>query len=276
MKMNGKEKMKKEKIRDFSPTKKGQPVFGFFKKILFRPIYGVRLESSLEELPDKAIIASVHAAKSGPMAITVSYPKKCAMWGHHGMLGGYKERFLYLRNVLYIQKMHKGKFISTLKSLVEAAFSIFIYKGMNVLGTYTDMRLLGTVKRSMEVLDNGMSVIIFPEDSSEGYFDEICSAFPGFVMLASLYYKKRGEDVPVIPTYVTTKERRLILGQPRYVHEMELSGMKAEEIAEVIKEDINSLYRDYVATGKAKEVTAKSAEVRTRGYYGEEEIARDT
>ena len=268
-------KEKREKLREPKLPQKKQPVFSFFKKILFRPIYGVKLESAIKELPDKAIIASIHAAKSGPMAITVSYPRTNAMWGHHDMLGSYKERFLYLRNVLYIQKMHKGKFISTVKALYEAVFSIFIYKGMNVLGTYTDMRLITTVKRSMDVLDNDMGVVIFPEDSAEGYFDEIRSAFPGFVMLASLYYKKRGEDVPVIPAYVTLKCRRLIIGKPRYVHEMELGEMKADEIAEVIKEDINALYRDYILTGKEVEAKSVCALPRTREYYGEESNRND-
>ena len=104
------EKKKKEKKgRKFKLPKRKQPVFNFFKKIFFGPIYRAKVESEIKVLPDKAVIASIHSAKSGPMSIAVSYPKFCAIWGHGAMLGSYRDRFKYLRNVLYIQKMHKNK-----------------------------------------------------------------------------------------------------------------------------------------------------------------------
>ncbi len=260
---------KKEALKEFKLPSRRQPIFSFFSRLIFKPIYGVDCESKIKELPDKAIIASIHAAKSGPMAIAVSYPRFAAMWGHHAMLGSYKERFSYLRNVLYIQKMHKNKFIATLKALYEAVFSIFVYRGMKIIGTYTDMRLLSTVRNSMEVLDSGASVVIFPEDSAEGYFDEIRSAFSGFVMLSMLYYKKSGEDVPIIPAYVSTKSKRLILGEPMYAREMELEGMSKDQIADAVKNEINALYRDYIVTGAKVDTSVADAPVRGREYYGE-------
>lgn len=261
-------KNSKEELPVFKLPKK-QPIFKFFSKIFFKPVFGVKTESMIETLPDKAIIVSIHAAKNGPMAIATSYPKRAAIWGHHGMLGNYKERFRYLRDVLYIQKLHKNKFVATLKATYEAVFSILIYKGMNVIGTYTDMRLLSTVRNSMGVLDDGASVIIFPEDSSEGYFDEIRSAFPGFVMLSQLYYKKTGEDLPIIPAYVSIKKKRLIIGCPRYVREMELSGMEKEDIAETVKNDINALYREYILAENTIDKKVKTAPVRNKKYYSE-------
>ena len=267
-------KEKKDGIyREFKLPKRSQPVFKFFSRIIFKPLYGVRCESMIEDLPNKAIIVSIHAAKRGPMSIAVSYPRFSAMWGHHGMLGSYLDRFKYLRNVLYVQKMHKNKLVATLKALYEALFSIYVYKGMKVIGTYTDVRFLHTVRTSMEVLDNDAGVIIFPEDSAEGYFDEMRAAFPGFVMLAASYYRERGEDVPVIPMYVSNKKKRLIVGEPRYVREMELSGLKSDEIAETLRRDINALYREYVITDKSVVATLKSAPVRNKDYYNEEEKA---
>ena len=127
-------KKNKNELREFKLPDRKQPVYKFFSKVLFAPLYRSKLESQIENLPDKAIIVSIHAAKKGPMAISMTYPKFSAMWGHHGMLGNYRERFSYLRNVLYIQKMHKNKFIATVKALYEAVFSIFIYKGMKIIG----------------------------------------------------------------------------------------------------------------------------------------------
>ena len=265
--------MKNKKDRAFKeykvPSRK-QPIFKFFSKILFRPIYKVKFESMIKDLPDKAIIPSIHAAKRGPMSICMSYPKFSVIWGHHGMLGGYRERFSYLRNVLYIQKMHKNKFIATVKATYEAIFSIWAYRGMKVIGTYTDMRLTQTIHNSMRVLDENASVIIFPEDSSEGYFDEIRSAFAGFVLLSTMYYRTRGEDLPLIPMYISNTKKRLIVGKPRYVHELELQGLKRDEIVEIFREDINALYRDYIVTDKEVEECVENAPIRTKAYYNED------
>lgn len=271
MKNKSKKKSKNEELKEFKLPSRRQPIFKFFSALAFKPLFKVKRESKIENLPDKAIIASIHAAKNGPMSLSMSYPKFSAMWGHHAMLGTYKERFHYLRDVLYVQKMHKNKFFSTIKATYEALFSIFIYKGMKVIGTYTDMRLLSTIRSSMGVLDENASVIIFPEDSSEGYFDEIKNAFSGFVMLASLYYKKTGEDVPVIPAYISRKRgrKKLIIGEPRYVHEMELEGKTKQEIADIVKDDINELYRNYIVPKAKVEPTVKDAPVRTKEYYGE-------
>lgn len=260
---------KKETFREFKLPDRKQPIFRFFSSILFRPIFGVRTESMIEDLPDRAILVSIHAAKNGPMAISMSYPKFSAMWGHHAMLGSYGERFHYLRDVLYMQKMHKNKLVATLKASYEALFSIYIYRGMKVIGTYTDMRLIQTIRSSMEVLDAGAGIVIFPEDSSEGYFDEVRSAFAGFVMLSELYYQRSGEDVPVIPMYISTQKKRLLVGAPRYVHEMALEGLQRNEIADRIKDDINALYRDYIRTDAPLPQTVADAPTRDRTYYGE-------
>ena len=121
----------------------------------------------------------------------------------------------------------------------------------------------------MGVLDEGASVIIYPEDSSEGYFDEVRSAFPGFVMLAETYYNKKGEDVPVIPAYISTQKKRFIVGEPKYVHELQKSGLSRQEVADVFKDEINELYRKFIVTDTEASVTVKDAPVRNKEYYGE-------
>ena len=155
----------------------------------------------IKNLPKKAIIVSNHARKTGPMAVALSYPRPFVMWGHHAMLGSYRERFSYLRNVFYIEALHQNKFIATLKASYEAFFSIFIYKGIKVIGTFRDMRFASTIRSSMDVLNKDESIIIFPENSSDGYFDEMTEAYQGFIGLSELYYKRFGEDASIITRY---------------------------------------------------------------------------
>ena len=236
------ENPKDTKWPKFKLAKRRQPVWSFFKTILFRPLFHCEFESMVKELPDKAIIPSIHSAKSGPMSISVSYPKHYMMWGHHGMLGNYVERFKYLRNVLYIQKLHKGKFIATLKATYEAFFSKFVYKGMKMIGTYTDMRFLQTIKNSMEVLNDNASVVIYPEDSSEGYLDELKGFYGGFLMLGD-FCRRAGIDVPIYVTYFRKRDLTYFVDAPILYSELCRGGATKAEIAARLTERCNELGR---------------------------------
>ena len=239
--------MKGEKImaKEWKIPKRKQPFWRFFRKI-FHLFYNVRSVEFLgEKFPDKCIIVSNHCNKKGPMVYELNLPVFHASWGAYQMLGNYKSRFKYLRNVLYIQKNGFGKFKSTLKASFEAIFSIYVYKGMKILPSYPDARLRKTLQYSMAVLDSGAAVSVYPEDSNKGYFDEMTHFFPGFVMLSEQYYKKTGEDLPVFPVYYGDKKKKIVVGKPLYVQDLAKEGLKRDEIAERFKQTVNQLYYDH-------------------------------
>ena len=225
--------------------KKRQPVWWFFGKI-FHLFYNVKEVVNVgEKLPKKCIIVSNHHNKRGPMVYELNMPIKHATWGAYQMLGNYKMRFKYLRDVLYIQKNGKKKFPATLKAGFEAFFSIFVYRGMKIIPSFPDARLRKTIQYSMEVLDSGMAVSVYPEDSNDGYFEEMGHFFPGFVMLAQQYYKKTGEDLPVYPVYYGQNKKKIVIGTPLYVQQLANEGKNREEIAEVFRQAVNELYYDH-------------------------------
>ena len=239
-----KEKMPRtEAIKEYPVPKRKQPVFRVVKAIL-RLFIRVKVEDRCGNIPERAIVVTNHSAKMGPLVFELYYPRFNVKWGAHQMLGNYKSRFLYLRDVLYMQKLGKRKFSSTVKALFEACFSKMLYKGIKVIPTYTDGRFLFTIRSSLNVLGEGMSVMIFPEDSAKGYFDELTGAFAGFVALAEQFYSKTGEDVPVIPAYYHKRSKRIIINPALSVQELRKEGLNRYQIADRVKDEINSIYRE--------------------------------
>lgn len=163
------------------------------------------------------------------------------------MLGNYRSRYRYLRDVFYIQKRGFNKFTATIAAAFEAFFSNCFYKGMRVLPTYKDFRLLGTINKSVASISDGVPVMIFPENSDDGYRDVMTEFFPGFVLLARAYKKKTGEEVPVYPVYYHVKKRIMCIGKPYYVSELEKSGLDRKQIADFFMEKVNDLYFNYCA-----------------------------
>ena len=238
---------------EYRVPKRRQPVFKIVGGI-FRLFLGCKVVNTTDTpLPKQAIIISNHNAKSGPMAIEVSFPMFNVKWGAGEMFGGFSSRYNYLRNILYIQKLGKGKLSATLRACFEAIFSPMLYKGMKFIPTFTDMRFLHTVKCSEAVLDAGESVLIFPEDSSKGYLDEITKALPGFVMLAELYNKKKDCDIPILPLYYHKRTRRILVGEAFSEKTLCEQGLTREEIAEVGRQRINGLYNAYCKSPEEKQ-----------------------
>ena len=234
----------KQEIKWEMPSNR-QPVWRVFKWI-FKPFFYVKNVQYLgEKFPQKCIIIANHNNKKGPMVYEFSLPLRHVTWGAHQMLGNYNMRFHYLRDVLYIQKNGVKKWKATLKAGFEAIFSPYTYRGMKVIPTFPDARLRRTLQYSMQCLDAGMAISTFPEDSNEGYFDEMKHFFSGFVMLAEQYYKKTGEDLPVFPVYYGRKKKKIVVGKPIYVQEFVKQGLKRDEIAEKCRLEVNALYNEH-------------------------------
>ena len=137
------------------------------------------------------------------------------------------------------------KWKATLKAGFESIFSIYTYRGMKVIPTFPDARLRKTLHYSMQCLDEGFAISLFPEDSNEGYFDEMKHFFSGFVMLSEQYYKKTGEDLPVFPAYYGRKKKKIVVGKPLYVQDFVKQGLNRNEIAEKFRLEVNKLYNDH-------------------------------
>ncbi len=237
-----------EKKKEFEVPVKTSVGYKIFKNTLMRLLFRKpKIVNLAGELPQKAIILANHSAKSGPPSLDLYYPVPCAKWGAYQMFGNFESRKAYLRDILYIQKCGKKPgLINSFKASFMAIFNPFVYRGMRMMPTYPDARFASTLRDSAKVLDAGMSVMIFPENSNEGYKDVLTEFFPGFVMLAEKYYRATKEDVPVYPVYYSIKKRIMVIGKPLYVQEFVKEGLDRYQIAERFCGEVNRLYFDYV------------------------------
>ena len=96
------------------------------------------------------------------------------------------------------------------------------------------------MQESKKTFESGQSLIIFPEDSSKGYFDELTSFYGGFAVFANMYYKK-GIDVPIYVSYFKKQERIYVIDKPVRYSELAKDGKTKEEIADVLRLRCNEL-----------------------------------
>lgn len=246
-------KTKVKKQKEFKVPSRKKPIFNIvrcFLRLRYKKPQIINLAGDIE---DRSIVVVNHSGKNGPPALDIRYPKFTVKWGAHEMLGNYFSRRAYLRDILYIKKYgRKPGFWTTFKASFEAIFSLRIYRGMRFMPTYQDGRFATTLRNSVKVLDANMSVMVYPENSNEGYKDVLTEFFPGFVMLAEKYYRQKGEDVPVYPVYYSIKKRIMAIGKPLYVQDMVKEGLDRYQIAQRYCDAVNQLYFDYVQNALEK------------------------
>lgn len=194
-----------------------------------------------EELADNAIYLSNHCGAKGPLALELYFPKHFRFWGTYEMNSGYWLRFKYLATTYFHQKKHINKVLAFLIAIIATPVMTIFYKGLNLISTYPDGRVFTTVKTSLNVLlKDKKSIIIFPENSSTGYHDELVEFHSGFLALAEMGYRK-GVDLPIYLMYYKKKQRTFIVDKPVMYSTLKASNKSKETIAEEFRIRCNNL-----------------------------------
>lgn len=196
-----------------------------------------------QELPNKAIYIANHSGAAGPLTLSVYFPKILVPWGAYPMTRNYISRWKYLYFVFYRQKIGYSKIRSFILATLFGVISKVLYNGVKLIPTYPDARLKSTIRKTIEHLDCNNSILIFPEDSSLGYHEEIVSFHAGFVFLAKQYYQEKGEHIPIIPLFYNKEKQRIIVGDSYTLSEFDKSK-KRDEVAEEFRTILNNLSQE--------------------------------
>lgn len=192
-------------------------------------------------LDGPAIFVANHSGASGPMDLSLYFPTFLIPWGTYQMRGKFKERWHYLYDVFYRQKLKYGKVRSWILATLLGTVAPFLYGNMRVIRTYDDIRLVRTFKESITHLKENVSLLIFPEDSSDGYSDEIAVFNEGFVAFADYYYKNTGVDLPIYPVYYNKKRAFIRIGKFENYSSFIKKGYTRGQIAEYFRTKLNNL-----------------------------------
>lgn len=201
----------------------------------------------LGEKPQGACIyISNHSAASGPVAYELYLPTNMRMWGTHEMCGGFKERWAYLNYVYFKQKKKLSKFISFILATFLTPFLAMFYKGMRIIPTYSDFRFANSIKTSIDELENGTSILIFPENSSDGYHEIIKEFYGGFYALAKLYNKRTGKDIDIVNMYFDRKSNTVIVGTPKSYCSFAQQFKEQDDAVAFFLHDMNNMYSEHI------------------------------
>ena len=193
-----------------------------------------------KEFEDRSLVLSNHVGASAPLTLECYFPKPFRFWGTYEMNSSVKEVYKYLSRVYFNQKKHWNLFFAQAFCVLAAPVAWLFYRGLTLISTYRDYRFRNTLKESLKTIEAGANLVIFPEDSSNGYFNTITGFYSGFVTLAGVCYKK-GYDLPIYLSYLRKSENVYVVDAPVYYSELIATGKDKYQIAEEFRERCNYL-----------------------------------
>ena len=193
-----------------------------------------------EEFGNGGIILSNHEGTDAPMSLEIYCDKPLRMWGAHEMNSGLIKMYKYQTRVYYHEKKHWNLHLARLFCLIASPLTNLFYKGLNLISTYRDGRFLKTLRESLEAIEQGDNIVIYPEVSDNGYLAELEGFYQGFTALADLCLRK-GIDVPIYVSYFKKNELVYVIDAPVRYSELCKNGESKEEIAKRLLDRCNEL-----------------------------------
>ena len=193
-----------------------------------------------EEFENGALILSNHEGTDSPMSLEIYCDKPIRMWGTGEMNSGLISLYKYQTRYYYHEKKHWNLHLARLFCLIASPITWLFYAGFDLISTYTDARLVKTLRESIASLQSGDNIVIFPEDSTNGYLPELEGFHEGFVLLADVC-KKRELDLPIYVSYFRKSDRTYIFDAPIKYSELLKKYQTRSEIAKALCARCNEL-----------------------------------
>lgn len=208
-------------------------IIKFFVRIFYKKI---KVEG-LENLPsDPCVLVGNHVQANGPIIGELYFPKNTYMWCNSEVMN-LKEVPNYAMKDFFPYKHKSVKWFYKILSYIIAPLCCLVFKNARTLPVYRDSRIISTFKHTVNLLNEGNNVIIFPECSEK--YNEIINEFQeNFIDVARLYYKRTGKELNFIPFYNCPSLKKAVIGTPIKINMNNNFDDEKNKIIEYLKNEI--------------------------------------
>ena len=192
--------------------KRISPVYRFIKWLV-RVFYPKTAVVGTENLPpEPCVIVGNHTQMNGPIVSEIYIPGRHYTWCAAEMME-LREVPAYAYRDFWSMKPVWIRWFYRLFSYVIAPVSVCVFNNAETIPVYHDTRIIGTFRRSVSALQDGASLVIFPEHGEP--FNSILYDFRDkFIDVARFYARKTGKALPFVPMYVAPSLKAAYLGAP--------------------------------------------------------------
>ncbi|MGI6781401.1 MAG: hypothetical protein ACOX56_00975 [Acholeplasmataceae bacterium] len=188
----------------------------------------------------QSLVLTNHYGARVPLTLELYADFPIRYWGTYEMNSGLRSTYRYLVNTYYVGKKGWNIHLARLFCLLAAPLTNLFYRGLRLISTYRDYRFRKSIAESLEVLNEDDNIVIFPENSEEGYFDELKEFYPGFVLLCERALR-RGIDLPIFVSYLRPRDNTYLFEEPIFFSELKKMHSNKKDMAKYLLDKTNAL-----------------------------------
>lgn len=181
----------------------------FLWGIMFHTVTG---KENVKKLP--GVFVFNHGELYGPIAAVVFLPYDIRPWILSKMIDKNE-----ITKHIYDGTFGKIKWLPAFfKKLIAKALSpviVWALRSFDPIPVYRGVskEVLKTFALSVECLNSGDSILLFPENPEENYGDRINEFYSGFASLGRMYYRAAKKSITFYPVYASKHSRALRIGE---------------------------------------------------------------
>ncbi len=212
-----------EEKKPLQPVRwKKRPGFETFgMRMLYRCLYpffrcSVDIPPELRDSGEPVVFVANHYEVFGPISFMISMPAVTRFWSTEE-LGSAESSAPAMKTGL--QKLFPFLGERQLNGLARAfgklAAGVMNHLGAIPVSRENTARLMGTMRRSIDALEAGENLLIFPETGEPSYsLTSVTPFYSGFAVLGRLYHRKTGKALRFCPCYIDEQHHQIRLGEP--------------------------------------------------------------
>ena len=193
-----------------------------------------------------------HGEFYGPMACKIYIPVPIRAWAVSSMMHDQKAVTEYIYQNTTSRQEGMPEIEKRILARMAAWLSVNVMGQLECIPVYRDslQKLRETFRLTMEAMETGDNILIFPENPENKYPSEgIGELSPGFVMLADIYWKRKKKRMRFLPMYADKKRRTVTFGD---IITFDPDNNLKDEQERIIAETLRQI-RGIAGTGKEGE-----------------------
>ncbi len=193
---------------------------------------------------EPVILVANHAGAFGPVSIITSMPTPTYPWVAHEVtdLATVAPR---IQAEFCEQELKLRPPFSALLARFIGRICVALMKDIGAIPVYQKSKdIRTTVMKSLSLLQQGKSILVFAEDSSRNINDVLCEFCTGFIHVARLYYQATRQAVQFLPVAVNRKVHRIRVGAPIRFDAAMPFGSEKLRIKQELERSVYDLYME--------------------------------
>ena len=211
-----------------------------FVKALIRLFYPRTRCVGAENIPGEPVVfIGNHAQLHGPIACELYMPVDRYTWCVADVMDRHTAPAYMYKDFWPVKRRGTCWFYHLLSYMI-TPLTTLLFSNADTVPVYHDVRLLDTLRRTTDLLEQGHSIVIFPERDGEsnGVLNEFQE---GFSDVAKFYRKRTGKDVCFVPMYLAPTLKLISFGEPLRADPDASVKAERESVSRVMTERITAL-----------------------------------